>query len=155
MLNPNDPRPETGDALDNNVGTSSYRDPALEDGHDTIIRVNERPRDDSSLIDDVTALYEDGKDYLSAEVTFQKSRARFVGNRAGKIAGLGAGAAAIAYVALIALAVGLILTLMTLMGPLLATLIVVAVFLVIAGILGAMMLKEVRQLQAAMGKDKA
>lgn len=106
--------------------------------------------DEGSLIDDVTALYEDSKTYVSSELTYQKTRAQYVAKQGGKIAIFGVGAAVIANVALIALAVGAILALATLVGPLGATLIVVAILLVIAGVLAYMAKSKVTQMSRVM-----
>ena len=78
-----------------------------------------------SLFDDAAALFEHGKTYARAEVSYQKSRAGFIANRL-KVVGLyGAAAFACLHLALIAFAVGLVIALAPLIGPWLATLAVV------------------------------
>lgn len=94
--------------------------------------------DEGSLVDDVSALYEDGKTYVSSELAFQKSRATYAAKASPKVAAFGFGAYMLLNLALIALTVGAILSLETLVGPLAATLIVTAALLVGAGILGYM-----------------
>lgn len=105
---------------------------------------------DNSLLEDVSAVYEDGKAYLSSELAFQKTRAKYVGSVVPKIAAFGAAAALLGLVALIALSVGMILALETLVGPLAATLIVVAVLLLGAGVLAYLAKSKVAQMSRAM-----
>ncbi|WP_375289788.1 phage holin family protein [Qipengyuania sp.] len=83
-----------------------------------------------SLIDDVEALFEDGKTYLEAEVAFQKSRAGFAGNRLKFAAVYGAMAFGFLHLALIALTVGIVIALTPVVGPWLATAIVVLALLI-------------------------
>jgi hypothetical protein len=87
---------------------------------------------DRSLLEDLEALYADGRTYLSAEIAFQQSRAAYVGAKAKSAAIFGVAAALLALLALIGLTVGLIITLAPLIGPLGATLLVVAVLLIVA-----------------------
>ncbi len=88
--------------------------------------------EDRSLLEDLEALYHDGRTYASAELAFQKTRASFAADRAKKGLVFGAIGAGAALLAAIGLTVGLILTLATLVGPLLATIIVVAALLIVA-----------------------
>jgi len=88
--------------------------------------------DDRSLLEDLQALYENGKTYVSAELTFQKTRASFAGEKLKSVAIMGAGAALLGLLALIGLTVGAILSLATLIGPLGATLVVVGILLIVA-----------------------
>ncbi len=78
---------------------------------------------------DVDALIADGKTYLEAELTFQKTRAGFTADRLKWVAFYGAGAFALLHLALIALTVGLVIALTPLTGPWIATGIVVALLL--------------------------
>jgi uncharacterized membrane protein YqjE len=64
-----------------------------------------------SLVDDVEALFDDGKTYLQAELAFQKTRAAFVADRAKGAFIYGAVAALFGFLALIGLTVGLIIAL--------------------------------------------
>jgi uncharacterized membrane protein YqjE len=64
-----------------------------------------------SLVDDVEALFDDGKTYLQAELAFQKTRAAFVADRAKGAFIYGAVAAVFGFLALIGLTVGLIIAL--------------------------------------------
>lgn len=103
-----------------------------------------------SLIDDVTALYEDGKTYLSSELTFQKTRAKYAGKQGGETAVFGFAALTVLNLALIGLTVGLILTLATLVGPLAATLIVVVSLLIVAGVLAYMAKKKAAKMSRVL-----
>ena len=106
---------------------------------------------DSSLYEDVSALISDGKTYLTAEVQFQKSRARHSGAELGRIAGFGAIAAIFVLLSLIGLTVGSIISLSPVVGPWLATAIVVAVLLVLAGIFGLAARGHVKKLKQGFG----
>lgn len=110
--------------------------------------------DHGSLLSDVTALYEDGKTYVTSELAFQKTRARYAGQQGGKVAALGGAALLIANLALIALTVGAILSLETLVGPLAATLIVTAVLLIAAGVLAYMAKNKVAEISRVMSGGK-
>ena len=87
-----------------------------------------------SLIDDVEVLIEDGKTYLEAELNFQKTRAQFVGDRAKGVALYGLLGLMFAWMALIGLTIGLIFALTPSLGGWGATGVVVAIWLVIAGV---------------------
>lgn len=91
-------------------------------------------------------LAEDGKEFARAEVAYYRALAN---DKVGPLkSGLifGVAALVIAWSALTALLVGLILTLATLMGPGLATLLVVLVALALAGLLGWMAWSHLRRL---------
>jgi uncharacterized membrane protein YqjE len=91
-----------------------------------------------SLIDDVEVLIEDGKTYLEAELNFQKTRARFVGDRAKGVALYALLGLMFAWMALIGLTIGLIFALTPSLGGWGATAVVVAAWLIVAGVaLGA------------------
>lgn len=86
----------------------------------------EAAREGPSLMADIDALIGDTKTYLEAEVTYQKSRAGFTANRLKWTAVYGAAAFGLLHLALIALTVGVVIALVPLVGPWLATGIVVA-----------------------------
>lgn len=90
---------------------------------------------DRSLLSDIEAAWQDGKTYASAELAFQKTRARFATAKLKSVVIYGVAAAFVAVLALIGLTVGAIISLATLVGPLAATLIVVAILLLAAFIL--------------------
>ena len=92
----------------------------------------EAPREAPSLMADLDALFSDGKTYVEAELTYQKSRAGFAANRLKWITIYGAAAFGLLHLALIALTVGAVFALVPLVGPWIATLLVVAVLLVAA-----------------------
>lgn len=132
------------------------------------IRVTRRDRDEhgiapspdhddqeqGSLLSDMTALYEDGKTYVTSELAFQKTRAQYAGKQSGKVAALGGAALLIANLALIALTVGAVLSLETLVGPLAATLIVTVVLLIAAGVLAYMAKNKVAEISRVMSGGK-
>lgn len=91
-------------------------------------------------------LAEDGKGYARAEIGYYRTLAasKLGEARAGLI--LGAAALVIALCAVTALIVGLILSLSTLVGPGLATLIVIAGALALAGLLGWLAWRQVGRL---------
>ena len=90
---------------------------------------------DRSLLSDLEATWQDGKTYVAAELAFQKTRLRFVTTKLKSVVIFGIAAAFLAVLALIGLTVGAIISLATIVGPLAATLIVVAVLLFVAFVL--------------------
>lgn len=101
-----------------------------------------------SLVEDVDALIADGKTYLEAEVAYQKNRAGYAANRLKWTAVYGAAAFGLLHLALIALTVGIVIALMPLVGPWIATAIVVAMLL-----LGALLF--VQKLRAKLADIRA
>lgn len=85
------------------------------------------PGAERSLLDDIEDLLLDAKTYVDAELSYQKTRAKFVLDRLKKTIVFALAAAFIAMLALIGLTVGAILSLETLIGPLAATIVVVGV----------------------------
>ena len=85
-----------------------------------------------------TQLVDEGKSFARAEAAVYKAKARVAAKRSGIAAALGGAALVLTIGAVGALLVGLILSLEPLVGALGATLIVVVVALVIAGLLGMM-----------------
>ncbi|WP_165961099.1 phage holin family protein [Qipengyuania sediminis] len=112
-------------------------------------------RQDASLKDDVTALIADGKTYLQAEIAFQKSRAGYSAGQLKSATIYGAGALALIHLALVALTVGLVFALATLVGPWLATGIVVLVLLAGAGLFALAIRKRVAAVQSLFGKGES
>jgi hypothetical protein len=72
--------------------------------------VNER-----SLLEDVEAAIDDGKTYLEAELTYQRTRAAFAADRAKDAAVFAALGMSLALLALVALTVGLVIALVPLL----------------------------------------
>ena len=101
----------------------------------------------------VTRVVDDAKAYAQAEVTLWKTVAGTRGSQAGIAAGLAAGAVVIALSAVVALLVGAILSLRPVMGPGWATLLVVVVALVLAGILGKMAATGFKRVFAPLGDE--
>lgn len=88
--------------------------------------------DGPSLLEDLDALIDDGKTYVEAEIAYQKSRAGFTANRLKWALIYGAAAFGLIHLALIALAVGAVIALTPLVGPWIATALVVVVLLLAA-----------------------
>ncbi|MBL8657867.1 MAG: phage holin family protein [Altererythrobacter sp.] len=87
------------------------------------------PAVEPSLLDDLKTLLGDGKNYVEAELAFQTSRAGHTAALARLSAVYLAVALALVHLALIALVVGLVFALSPLVGPWLATGIVVGLLL--------------------------
>lgn len=88
-----------------------------------------------SLADDVSALIDDGKTYVEAEIAFQKTRLSFVANRSKSGIVFVLAALGLLHLALIGLTVGAIISLIPVTGPLGATLLVVGALLIGTAIL--------------------
>jgi len=88
-----------------------------------------------SLIDDIESLVDDGRAYLGAELSYQKTRASFVSNRLKKTIVFALGAAVVGFVAFIGLTVGLIIALTPLLTGWGATAVVVGLLLLVAFLL--------------------
>ena len=87
---------------------------------------------DPSLLDDLKTLLGDGRNYVEAELAFQKNRVGHTAALARASALYLAVALALVHLALIALVVGLVIALSPLVGPWLATAIVVGLLLAVA-----------------------
>lgn len=70
---------------------------------------------DRSLLEDVEAAIEDGKTYLEAELTYQRTRVAFAVDRAKDAAVFAALGGALALLALVALTIGLVIALVPLL----------------------------------------
>lgn len=108
-----------------------------------------------SLVEDVRALVEDGRTLLEAELAYQKSRAALAGRTAKSMAGWIALALSLVFFALMALVMGLVLALATLIGPLGATLVVVAALLVAAGLAGWAAVRRWQAMSRRLSEDEA
>ena len=108
-----------------------------------------------SLSDDATALFEDGKTYLQAELAYQRSRGSFVANRVKSLAIFAIGALALLHLALIALVVGLVIALIPVVGPWAATGIVVTVLLVGAAILALLLKSRANDIRQAFSEGSS
>jgi VIT1/CCC1 family predicted Fe2+/Mn2+ transporter len=115
------------------------------------IEMEEEAIEDRSLLEDLHALYNDGKTYASAELAFQKTRAGFAAGKLKSVVVFGAGAAVVALLAAIGLTVGAILSLETLIGPLGATAVVVIVLLIVAFLCARVAGKKWGELMSAFG----
>lgn len=117
--------------------------------------VTDAAAEERSLIDDVEVLIEDGKTYLEAELNFQKTRAAFAGDRAKGVALYGLLGLMFAWMALIGLTIGLIFALTPSLGGWGATGVVVAAWLIIAGLALRAAAGRWRQLVASFGDGEA
>lgn len=88
-----------------------------------------------SLVEDLEALIDDGQTYLSAELSYQKTRVSFVSDRLKKTIALAIGAAVVGLLAAIGLTVGLIIALTPLLTGWGATAVVVLSLLLVAFLL--------------------
>ncbi|MXO90180.1 phage holin family protein [Pontixanthobacter aquaemixtae] len=116
--------------LDTDVPSS--RDTELESFDDEIEQIDlaaEGSGPERSLSEDIDALIDDGKTYVEAELAYQKTRLSYVAGNGKSGIGFALAALAFLHLALIGLVVGVVLTLAPHIGPLWATLAVVAVLL--------------------------
>lgn len=111
------------------------------------------PPEQRSLTDDLEALYDDGRTFIQAELAFQKTRARFVSDKLKGGIGYALAAAVFMHIALLGLAVGLIISLATVLGPWLASAIVVVALLLAGVLLGLQAKKRFTRLADAFAKD--
>ena len=124
---------------DSHQGAGSHSGPLdVPDGHEPV--EGGAAHSDPSLMDDVMALFEDGKTYAEAEIAYQKSRAGFAANRLKGAVALVFAAFGVFHLALIAAVVGLVIALIPLIGPWGATG-VVTLALIIIGVILLRMLK--------------
>lgn len=114
-----------------------------DNGHDGEAEFSaaEAPYRGGSLSDDLIAIFDDGKTYVSAELAFQKSRMSFAADRGKSGALYGVVAFALLHLALVALVVGAIFALSPILSPWGATAVVVGA-LALCGIVFAMMAKS-------------
>jgi hypothetical protein len=104
-----------------------------------------------SLKADLDALIADGKTYLEAELTYQKSRAGFAADRLKWSVVYGGAALGLLHLALIALTVGLVIALASLIGPWLATAVVTATLLLGVWVLVSKLRSKLSDLRDAFG----
>ena len=109
-----------------------------------------------SLADDVTALFEDGKTYVEAEIAFQKTRASYAGEKTRQGVVYGLAALAFLHLALIALVVGLIIALTPILTAFGATALVTGVLLLGVVIFARVAMRRFQALgDAFKGSDDA
>lgn len=107
-----------------------------------------------SLGDDLSALIDDGKAYVEAELTFQKSRASFAGQEAKAGIGFALAMFALLHLALIGIVVGLILALGPIVGFFPATGIVVGVLLLCTALFGWLAVRRFKGISRAFDNKK-
>ena len=106
-----------------------------------------------SLVDDLSALIEDGQTYVAAELAYQKSRLSFASAQ-GKVGMvLVLGALAFVHLALIALVVGLVFALAPVLTPLGATAAVTLALLLLAVLFAVAARKRIAAIAHAYAKD--
>ena len=109
-----------------------------------------------SLQEDLRLLADDARVLAQAELAYQKSRAAFAGQEAGRIALLGVLAAVLVFFALMALTLGVVLALTPVLGAWGATAAATGGLLLVAAILGMIVASRVRHMKATLtdGKGK-
>jgi hypothetical protein len=132
-------------------GTESYLGP-LDIPDDYEPSEQERKSGEASLVDDVVALFSDGKTYAEAELAFQKSRAGYTANRAKGAIAFGLAAFGVFHLALIAATVGLVIALVPLIGPWGATAVVTLALIVIGIVLLRMLKGRVDDIRTAFSE---
>ncbi|MHA7818255.1 MAG: phage holin family protein [Erythrobacter sp.] len=101
---------------------------------------------EETLFEEASALIDDGRTYVEAELAFQKTRAKLAGRLAGASLGLVVLALILLHIALLALAVGLVIALAPLVTIWGAILIVVGALLLAVGLLGWLAMKRAQKL---------
>ncbi|WP_165853477.1 phage holin family protein [Aurantiacibacter aquimixticola] len=133
-------------------GTVSLPDPP-DDASSTIAEDDVAPEVRHSLFDDIEALIDDARTYVSAELTYQKTRAGFVTDRVKKGIAFGAVAVFCGVLATIGLTVGLIIALTPLVTAWGATAIVVLAWLLFAFLLARRAARNFSEASAAMNES--
>lgn len=110
---------------------------------------------DASLGDDLTALVDDGKAYVEAELAFQKSRAAFAAHEIKAGAGFALVMLAFLHLALMGIVVGLILALAPIVGAFVATAIMGGALLVMTGLFGWLAARRFRKISTAFETDES
>ena len=128
---------------------SDQPDPPLEDSSGAA----QEAASGESIVYDIQALIADGKTYAEAELAFQKSRAASAGQRGKAIAIYGGLAIVLIIFALFAMVMGALLSLTPVVGPVLATVIVVLSLLVLAAICGLVVVRNAKRLKQLFAKE--
>ncbi|MBT8431187.1 MAG: phage holin family protein [Altererythrobacter sp.] len=126
----------------------------LEDELDAAVRGDKEPAPPgSSLIDDLTALADDGKTLFEAEIGFQKTRLAFAANRSKSAVLSGLMAIGFLHLALIALVVGAVIALTPYLTAFGATAAVVGILLAGAFLLLLRVRGSAREIGEAFEND--
>lgn len=128
---------------------------ALDQGGASGVSASEKSASERSLLDDVEALIHDGRLYLDAEMSYQKTRAGFVSDRLKKTIVFGCIALVMAILAVLGLVVGSIVALAPLITGWGATGVVVGVLLLVVVICGLRARSSAKDMIAAIKVDKA
>ncbi|MEM6828732.1 MAG: hypothetical protein AAF553_12370 [Pseudomonadota bacterium] len=113
------------------------------------------PHYDESITEEVGALLEDAQLYATAELAFQKTRAKLVGKNVGIAAGAIIVAILLLNIALIALAVGFVIALAPLVTIWGAIALVVGALLAGVALLGAIAMKRGQMIGEMFATEKA
>ncbi len=103
--------------------------------------------------DDLTALVDDGKAYVEAELAFQKSRAAFAAHEIKAGAAFALVMLAFLHLALMGIVVGLIIALAPIVGAFGATAIMGGALLIMTGLFGWLAVRRFRKISAAFDNE--
>ena len=106
-----------------------------------------------SLVDDLSALIEDGQTYFAAELAYQKTRLSFASAQGKVGVGMLLGAVAFVHLALIALVVGLVFALAPILTPLGATAVVTLALLLLAMLFAFAARRRISAISRAFAKE--
>ena len=106
-----------------------------------------------SLVDDLSALIEDGQTYFAAELAYQKTRLSFASAQGKVGVGMLLGAVAFVHLALIALVVGLVFALGPILTPLGATAVVTLALLLLAMLFAFAARRRISAISRAFAKE--
>ncbi|MEM7688227.1 MAG: hypothetical protein AAF291_04330, partial [Pseudomonadota bacterium] len=141
--------------LDNETETGVPGDPpaSTDASSDASATPPSPPPDDESIVEELGAVIDDAKLYATAELAFQKTRAKLLGRNVGIAAGAAILAVVLLHIALIAMAVGLVMALepwVTIWG---AIAIVVGVMLLGVALLGNIAISRGRLIGEMFASD--
>ena len=109
---------------------------------------------DETMIDEVSALIDDGRTYAEAEIAYQKSRAKLAGRSIAVATGALVLGVVLLHIAFLALAVGLVIALTPLVTVWGAIAIVVGGLLVMVAVLFNMAMKRARKVNTLFSSNK-
>ena len=109
---------------------------------------------DESMIDEVSALIDDGRPYAEAEIAYQKSRAKLAGRSIAVATGALVLGVVLLHIAFLALAVGLVIALTPLVTVWGAIAIVVGGLLILVALLFNVAMKRARRVNTLFSSKK-
>ena len=116
--------------------------------------VTENEDFDESMIDEVSALIDDGRTYAEAEIAYQKSRAKLAGRSIAVATGALVLGVVLLHIAFLALAVGLVIALTPLVTVWGAIAIVVGGLLILVALLFNVAMKRARRVNTLFSSKK-